>query len=1180
MRLARLDLTRYGKFTGGSLDFGERQPGRPDLHIVYGPNEAGKSTAFSAFLDLLFGIETQSDYAFLHPYKTMKIGAALELGGASAKTFGRIKRPQHSLLDAADQPVGDAALLGGIGGLDRAAYRNMFSLDDETLEKGGQTILASKGDLGQLLFSASAGLADFSETLDALRAEADTFYRGRARGELAELKGRLERLKSEREELDTVLPAYRKLVEAREAGATLYEAERAKSAELQTRAHAVDRLSGTLPRYARLELLRERLKPLSDFPKPPATWSEELPGLQREEIELATQLTGCDDEIVALTAARAAIVIDEPVLRSAEQIDALATARDRFTGADKDLPERRRSLADLDAAVAKRLRRLEREDEPDPDRLVLGASVLGTLRDLIEQRSGVAARLETAQRQHADAAQMLAEAEAGLSAAGAIQAEPEAGLGALNTALAAVRASDHVSRRRQAEKARGTYLARLEDGIAALRPWSGTVEQLAAAAPPRATDVVRWKQAEADLAKELTHVADDIERLTAERRRLETERDAAGQFAGVVPEVEAVAVRTRRDLAWAAHRRDLQSATADAFEEALRQDDLVTTARLHRSSEIARLAQNGQRLAVLAAELAQALERRDAAVAARERVASEIATAIQALGWPPTAQCSALDLDEWLKSRVVGLEFFGRLRDEERAIAEADADARHARDQIAAALMAAGAAQAGDASLVDLLAFSEALVERDAAQSGLRAQVAERRSALIKGKRDLTAAKSADADWQRAWVQVCASCWLGEKGAVPAPATVRIVLDVLGELASLLLQRDDLTSRVAKMKADQARFTQDVERLRGELGDDLHNGSALDCAARLSQRLEAAQDGESRRGELSTRLAALLTRRGTLTEALALHTRRTSAMTTFFGVDSLGEVDIRLEQAKERADLAMSVAELEDEIVVALGASSLVAAEAVLASADAAALETERNDLRSRFEDLDRHTHTLYAEFSQASDAVAAIGGDDAVARLAETRRTVLLDTEDRALGYLRVRIGIAAAEQALRAYRDKHRSSMMSRASDAFRTISRGAYTGLAAQPADRGDVLVALGAGASKEASQLSKGTRFQLYLALRVAGYYEYCLSREPVPFIADDIMETFDDFRAEEAFRLFAQMAEVGQVIYLTHHRHLCDIARAVCPGVRITELPGAAMAPRAGLPANDQPAFEKAAKASA
>ena len=69
---------------------------------------------------------------------------------------------------------------------------------------GGDSILASKGDLGQLLFSASAGLADLSQTLVALRHEADGFYKLRARsGVLSDLKVRLATLKAQREESDT-----------------------------------------------------------------------------------------------------------------------------------------------------------------------------------------------------------------------------------------------------------------------------------------------------------------------------------------------------------------------------------------------------------------------------------------------------------------------------------------------------------------------------------------------------------------------------------------------------------------------------------------------------------------------------------------------------------------------------------------------------------------------------------------------------------------------------------------------------------------------------------------------------------------------------------------------------------------------------------------------------------------
>lgn len=175
MRIRSLGLKRYGRFTDVAIDFGETTAGAPDLHIVYGPNESGKSTAVSAFLDLLFGILPQSKFNFLHPYAAMRIDADVEQSG-QVRRLSRIKRSQNSLLGDSEQPVPDTALLGNFGGLDRGAYQTMFCLDDETLEAGGESILASRGDLGHLLFSATAGLADLSQRLDTARSEADAFF--------------------------------------------------------------------------------------------------------------------------------------------------------------------------------------------------------------------------------------------------------------------------------------------------------------------------------------------------------------------------------------------------------------------------------------------------------------------------------------------------------------------------------------------------------------------------------------------------------------------------------------------------------------------------------------------------------------------------------------------------------------------------------------------------------------------------------------------------------------------------------------------------------------------------------------------------------------------------------------------------------------------------------------------
>ena len=1157
MRLARLDLTRYGKFTEGQLDFGPSPTDRPDLHIVYGPNEAGKSTAFSALLDILFGIEKQSRYDFLHPYNTMRIGAAIELGGAPARTFGRVKRQQNTLLDVADQPVGEAVLAGSLGGLDRTAYRHMFSLDDETLEKGGEMISASKGELGQLLFAASAGLAELSQTLEALRAEADTFHRGRAKSELGVLKTRLDALKSEREAFDTALPAYRKLVETREAGRGRYEDALRELTRLRGEANAVDRRLQALPRLGRLLAMRERLAPLQDLPHPPAHWRDALPDLQRKDVELATLVATCAAEIETLSAARDSVVLDTAILDLAPRVDGLGDMRDRYTGADKDLPERRRSLAEQEAKLGDLLRRLDRVGEIDPDRLILGASASGALRDLIEQRSGIIAKRDTAGVQHADAAEALAGAVDALAAVGEAPDGTGGELAGLKAALAAVRASDHAARRRQAEKTKAALLAEVDKALAGLRPWTGTVEDLAAGTAPRAGDVARWVAAMGEADQQTARAAADNERLTAERNRLVAERDSAGRFAGVVPEVEAAAIRRRRDDAWSAHRRDLRPDTADSFEAALRDDDRVMTGRLTHSDAAARLGQIGQALAVTEADLIATAQRGRALDTAKEELMNEIRLSLDALGWPPGTRLAASDLPDWLKQRSACLEIAERLRGEERALSAADAEAADARAQLAAALAAAGASLLEGPSLADLLARAEVMVDRESRVAALRAQAGERRATLSKATRDLARAEANAAAWQSAWTQACAACWVGERGAAPSVATVRTILDSLAELGPLLVQRADLALRIDKMEADQARYASAVDRLTAELTPGAPPEPPLDRAAALASRLAAAREGAARHREIAARLAELDVRRETLRGERAAVEQRIGAMTAFFGVTTLAEVATRLDDTRTRAELANTVREIEGEIVDLLRTPTLGAAEAILAAADRTALEGERDALQPRIEDLEGRTRALYAESTRAEDALAAVGGDDRVARLSEQRRTLLLETEDKARHHLGLRIGIAAAEMALRSYRDQHRSSMMQRASDAFRIVSRGAYSGLAAQPGDKGDTLVAVGPNSSKKADDLSKGTRFQLYLALRVAGYHEYCRSREPVPFVADDIMETFDDFRAEEAFRLFAGMAEVGQVIYLTHHRHLCDIARSVCPGVRVIELPAAA-----------------------
>ena len=59
MRFVTLALERYGHFDDCTLTF---RSGEPDLHVVYGANEAGKTTSMAAVSDLLFGFPGRSPY--------------------------------------------------------------------------------------------------------------------------------------------------------------------------------------------------------------------------------------------------------------------------------------------------------------------------------------------------------------------------------------------------------------------------------------------------------------------------------------------------------------------------------------------------------------------------------------------------------------------------------------------------------------------------------------------------------------------------------------------------------------------------------------------------------------------------------------------------------------------------------------------------------------------------------------------------------------------------------------------------------------------------------------------------------------------------------------------------------------------------------------------------------------
>jgi len=74
MKILNLDIRAFGHFTNLELDFSALDGG---LHVVYGPNEAGKSSALRALKGWLFGIPERTGDAFFHPTGELLVGGTL-----------------------------------------------------------------------------------------------------------------------------------------------------------------------------------------------------------------------------------------------------------------------------------------------------------------------------------------------------------------------------------------------------------------------------------------------------------------------------------------------------------------------------------------------------------------------------------------------------------------------------------------------------------------------------------------------------------------------------------------------------------------------------------------------------------------------------------------------------------------------------------------------------------------------------------------------------------------------------------------------------------------------------------------------------------------------------------------------------------------------------------------------
>jgi uncharacterized protein YhaN len=172
MKFAKIRFEKIGPFDDTTLNFSK---GKLGLHIVYGSNEAGKSSALKYIDWFLFGIPPQNDDNFTYSFSKFLIESTIIDKHQKTHILRRTKGNKNTLLDNNGSDASEV-LRSILKGITSQNFSNLFGINHSQLRSGGRGFLEGKGDLSKLIFEAGTGLSGLNKILDSLRKNADIIY--------------------------------------------------------------------------------------------------------------------------------------------------------------------------------------------------------------------------------------------------------------------------------------------------------------------------------------------------------------------------------------------------------------------------------------------------------------------------------------------------------------------------------------------------------------------------------------------------------------------------------------------------------------------------------------------------------------------------------------------------------------------------------------------------------------------------------------------------------------------------------------------------------------------------------------------------------------------------------------------------------------------------------------------
>ena len=349
MKVQELHLAAFGPFTDKTLDF-DQDVG---LHIIYGLNEAGKSSALRGFKALLYGIEERTPDNFVHANDKLRINGYLRTANGHEIKFSRRKGRKNTLLTLDGEALDDRVLAPFLQGVSPELFKTFFGINHQALVQGGEEILEQKGEVGQALFSAALGSSALHELLAQLDGEADEFFR--PRGSTQAINSSIKAYAELKKEIkDSTLSSrvwdeHRRALERTTKELAQIQAELAGNRAEVNRLRRIQRL---LPRLARWHKLLQELESLHDIVVLPDDFGKRHQQVVRELETTQAILAKASPRLDGLQNKLEILSISQSLLDQGENIESLHARLGSHRKALQDRPhlevERQQLLTDVE----------------------------------------------------------------------------------------------------------------------------------------------------------------------------------------------------------------------------------------------------------------------------------------------------------------------------------------------------------------------------------------------------------------------------------------------------------------------------------------------------------------------------------------------------------------------------------------------------------------------------------------------------------------------------------------------------------------------------------------------------------------------------------------------------------------------------------------------------------------